>query len=205
MEDSNLSHYITIGVVATFRWLRYTIGIIGVLGLLVSIYLCLQVLYPPAKVAVNPNPVCNREAYLTAGAVMFGVPQPGTIPSIPPTAWGDYVKSIGSDHPTFYVREANGTGWCRVIRDNAPPQIRQMPTADHRTMAMYVYRWYEVPSQYGDRVELLAPPPANTKFLWALGIGFVSVGLIFGIWLPATIVAAVGRRWLLNIKSNEPL
>jgi hypothetical protein len=189
-NNINFSHLATVGTVAIFPGLRRTIGIIGLLGLLGAGVLGL-VSRTPQIITTNADPVCDRVAWQR-------------INSTPPDQWGTYVNVRGKDNYTVtqYVREANGTGWC-IIKHDQTLSTMPVKSDDGRILQMYVNRWYEIPSKYGDRVEQLAPHQ-DARPLWAMGLGFFSFALLFGIWLPATIIAAIGRRLLRNIQ-EEPL
>ena len=188
-HDINLSHLFTVGFFATFRGLRRAIGVLGLVGLIAAGILGLEARKPVQQIVANTSPVCNREVYQAQSAFL------------PPSNWGDNVKSIGANSPSFYVHEAKGTGWCLVKQDHALQTMNSV-NGDGRPIVLYVHRWYEVPSQYGDRIQQLAPPRINTTAYWAMGIGFISAGLLFCIWLPATILAAVGRRLIRNAQEE---
>lgn len=192
MDDNtgfNFGRFATIGVVATFKGLRRTVGLLGLLCLIAAGLLWQDARTPPQPIVVNPSPLCNREGYLPVSAFL------------PPPEWGHYVKSVGANSPSYYVREAKGTGWCLVKHDRT---VQTMPikNSSGRPDLMYVNRWYEVPSKYSEKVDALAPKE-DYRGAIALIVGFIGVALL-SIWLPATILAAVARRWLRDVK-EEPL
>lgn len=187
-DGPNFPHLAAVGVIATFAGLRRTIGILGLLGLIASgIIYSMNMNKPNIPAPVNPNPVCNRTALQTQ---MIGTP---------PGQWGN---SIRSQNSVYYVREANGTGWCRVVTTQKPGVFPEL------IGGLYVYRWWEVPSKYGEIVQQHVKPPVveNVNNFWALMLALGSVLILVGLWLPATILAAVARRWLSDVKQvDEPL
>lgn len=182
--ETNLSHYLTVGVASVFPGLRRTIGILGLLGMIIGGLMVYRG-NAPEPIVVNATPSCERSVWQVQSAFL------------PPPVWGNYVKSIGKDRPSFYVQEAKGNGWCLVKKDEQITIINNI----------YVQRWFEVPSKFGDRIQALASsqnPEPRPLYLLGLVFGCVGTGLLFCIWLPATILAAVGRRLLSDVK-EEPL
>lgn len=187
MNDINVPHYITVGIFALFPGLRRFIGILGLVGLIVGGWMAYSAYYFPQVVAVNATPTCDREIWMPQSAFL------------PPQKWGEYVKSVpeGAKQPTYYVRERNGSGWCMVKHDPAIVEVN----------GMYANHWTEVPTKYGSNVQVidLAQNKRMSPHEWLiLGILGFSVVILLGIWLPATIFAAVGRRFLKDVK-EEPL
>lgn len=177
----NLEHIATVGVVALFPGFRTFIGVVGLLGLVFGgLYFSVKSI--PNAQSVNLNPVCDREFFLLPSSnpnTFFG---PGTV--VTPKA--------------LYVREANGTGYCLVKEDLGRPWFLKD--------GYNVKRWYEVPSKYGEIVQQLAQsrPKSNEIDLIPIWIIGFSLALLLGVWLPATIVAYIGRRLLKNVQ-EEPL
>lgn len=175
----NISQIFILGVAATFPWVRRLIGVLGLIAVAVAAHLITAKVEPVTVAAVNNNPTCNRFVWFTPSEQRV------------PAAWGDFIRT-----PTeTYVREAKGTGFCRVKFE---PEFKVID-------GLYVRRWYEVPSKYGDIVAASIPatePPPNFRAIIGIFVGMFGLGLI-GIWLISTIMAAVARRWINNIKDDD--
>jgi hypothetical protein len=190
MENTvNFSRIAVLGVLAFFPWLRRTIGVLALLGTVVGGLMAYSVPVFTNGVVVNTNPVCDRVAYQEA------------IKGEPPLGWGHYIKPSTATTLQRYVREANGTGWC-LVKVDPTIEIRGL-ISEGRMVNVYVHRWYEVPSKYGEVVQANVPPSYNTSFLVWAGIALFSAAVFFFLWLPATILAAIGRSFLRDVKSTD--
>src|SRR5882757_1511060 len=194
-NHSNLSRYFLIGFVAAFSGLRHTIGFLCFAGLMGAAILFTQeiTMAPPV---VNATPVCNRMTYV-----------PGTRHFAPPEAWGHWYKVPGE--LTFYVREAKGTGYCKVMADYDArryvfdePQQNGLPN-----QSVYHIKFWEVPApnlKFAQQVVNNAPPrydmPLNVMSAYI--IGGLSLAVLFGLWLPATLLAMFSRRLAQNVREE---
>lgn len=187
MNDINVPHYITVGIFALFPGLRRFIGILGLVGLIVGGWMAYSAYYFPQVVAVNATPTCDRIMFRTLSQ------------SGPPPEWGRFTQTRGASGQTeWYVKEARGSGWCLIKHDYNATVLQN---------GLYGTLWAEVPSKYSARVQANADEQHHelSDHNWLiLGILGFSVVILFGIWLPATIFAAVGRRFLKDVK-EEPL
>lgn len=163
----NVTHWAAVAVFATFSGLRHLLGILGLIAIVAAVVFWNS----PAQVTpVRAEPVCNREFYKEPYSSI-------------PGEWRGWFRT--PNNPTLYVQEANGTGFCRIKKDEQWINIG----------GLYKVHWYEVPTKYGEIVAQSAPPKEDTHRLLAIILGAVGGCFLFGLWLPATILAAVARRW----------
>lgn len=166
--------YGTILFLSAFRSLRIVLLLLCLAGIGASVWFIRNTHYAP----INMNPVCNREVFVKRE-------RGGDIPT---AVFGNWF----SDRVNRYTREANGTGFCAIYSDT-------------RWVRKYGSDWHLVfegplPSDMVPLVSSIAPYQHDMKTVASYGLGFLSFGVLFFIWLPSTLIALFARKVAITTK-----
>lgn len=167
-HEINYQHAIAVIVTAVFPGFRSFLGWTVVFGLILAAALLIigAALPPPPPM---PAASCNRTG-LTNNL-------PGEYP-----AWGRYITVGGRT----YITDQTGRSYCEPIKVGIQAYQGRMYQA-----------WKEKPASPQVMAAISAGRPAhNAPALIGFFLGWLSLALLVGLWLPATVLAATANRLL---------
>jgi hypothetical protein len=165
-HEINYQHVTAVVVTAAFPELRSFLGWAGIVGLILAVVLFVigLVLSSPPPM---PTPSCNRTTLTTT--------LPGEYP-----AWGRYITVGG----LTYMTDETGRSYCEPIKLG---------------LQSYQGRLYQAWKEKPAPPEVMAAISASRRTGNAPGtfgffLGWVSLALLVGLWLPATVLAATANK-----------
>lgn len=175
----NFGRIAVLGFLIAFPGIRKALGIICLLGLIIAgLLFVVGRANPPGIPVVTSTPVCDRVA-IGFSSYGFDVIQ----------SWGRWFRT--KDNKETYIKEAHGPGYCMIRRQNIIEQ-----SGPRSGLPSAYDRWYEVPSKYSNEIIQQLPPPMNPNYVFAAIVAGLSGLFLIGLWLPATILAAISLRFL---------